>query len=220
MPPKSGFSMVEMLIALATSAALMLAIVDLVKISSHQTGFLSVKMGNDGIVIELRSSLASSQLCRQILNGIVLNFVGETDLNLTLLSGTVLKANTEVPNQKIMVRRIYASTPFAIGTTPRGNRFFQVSLFLDSNSNVALDGVPRVFNTIPIGTIAAEIDLADKIIDCSTLETEADLSRVACEQFGGAFDPTTMKCDMPIDVNKTCGALGGSMVSGRCYIPP
>jgi hypothetical protein len=209
---EQGFTLIQVIISMAIMTILCLGIFQAINRAGKESSFLNSRLGNSGLIQEIRSGMAHSELCRKMFEGQTLSPSGNEGLSIRLPgSNTVLRSEMDLPRYGIHMKRIYSTPALFAGTTPRGTRLLRANIILESSTFARGKEKSRSFKSQQVGTLVAEVTAENLITDCSTLESELDLLRVACEQFGGSLNPTTRECDL---AQGLCGKMGGQWVAG------
>lgn len=216
-----GFTLIEVLIAVAISGILMAGITSLMTIFNNELRNSNSKLNSLGVAQEIRNSLSSSTLCASLLGGKTIAFSGMSPTSITLGGGRTIAAGAILKSEKIYVKELAFDNPLNTGAFSTANRpIFTANLIMDAavydgHAPGDADYKGRQFSRTVVGNFSLELASAagpsSQIVGCQIATNIAQV----CTSLGGTMSASGT-CTIVPDYGVVCAGLGGVYDGTKC----
>ena len=220
----SGFSLIEVMIAVGIMAIMSLSTASLYNTMNTQSAYVDTKMDRQSLQAQIQNMLSRPASCRTNFAanfGFVPNYsvtaLREYDDAGNYVASIVPSLNNPIsPNSKVVVSQIEILGPGATGTPVLlGQTGMQKNYLADLRVSFATSvggGVqmkPLIFSSISITK-----SLSDSFMGCQLVP--AFPAATVCAQLGMDWDSGTSICTPTLA--SSCAKLGGTVVAGACVL--
>lgn len=222
-----GFSVIEVLIAVAVLGILSAGVASLTSVMSTQMRKFDSKFNNIGLAQELRSALTNPTQCTAMLANMTIPIGNaETEISVQLPNtgsgqAITVAAGQAIPQRKVFVRSLTLERLAPAGISPRSLPIYSSSMVLLSavydgaNAPTSANYKGAQFNKLIVGNVSMEMN--GNVVQNCQMSVDRDQ---LCRNLGGNFNTTTNTCSMPVDTNALCSSMGGAPdANGRCVMP-
>lgn len=215
---QSGFSLIEITIAIGLAGGLALIVTQLMKNMNDSAKSIEIKMQTLQFHSDLSNTLLSEQGCQNALGSTAVNFTTANStsgqaISLTMPNGATYGTNTPVNGTDLMVKNVTLHNPIDQGVGPTGTRIYQAKIqYTLKTTKTRLGG--NDFKK-SLGSYYITVDDTTKdIVNCSSKLGIPYL----CTKMNGVYDPATDECSVKPKKKDACELIGGTFdtVSEEC----